>query len=97
VLRFGGRGRRGECDGSPYFGGHNLDFLTSVQSLSRTVASCRGSFTASTQLIELAGEQGEGESKDRAGHLDSLTDSNDARPVRGRRPRRSDRGTGKVS
>src|SRR5271163_542837 len=40
--------RRGRCDGSPYFGGHNLDILTSVQSLSRTVACCRGSFTAIT-------------------------------------------------
>jgi hypothetical protein len=49
-----------------------------------------------SQPVELAGEQGEGEPEDSAGHLGSFADSDHARPLHRRRPRR-DRGSGKVS
>lgn len=50
-----------------------------------------------SQLVELAGEQSEGEPKDGVGNLGAFADSDDARPVHGRRPRRDDCGSGEVS
>ena len=56
-----------------------------------------GSAQPPTQPVELVGEQSEGEPEDGAGHLGSLADSDHARPLHTRRPRRNDRGSGKVS
>ena len=56
-----------------------------------------GSAQPPPQPVELAGEQGEGEPEDGAGNLGSFADSDHARPLHRRRPRRDDRGSGKVS
>ena len=50
----------------------------------------------STQPVELAGEQSEGEPEDGAGHLGSFANSDHARPLHRRRLRRDDRGSRKV-
>src|SRR5579871_5861370 len=55
-----------------------------------------GSPQPAAQPVELAGEQGEGESEDRAGHFGSRSDLNHALPLHGSRPRRDDRGSGEI-
>jgi hypothetical protein len=56
-----------------------------------------GSAQPPSQPVELVGKQGEGEPKDGIGNLGAFADSNDARPLHRRRPRRDDCGSGKVS
>ena len=47
--------------------------------------------------VKPTGEQGQGESENGAGRLEAFADSDHARPLHRRRPRRDDRGSGKVS
>jgi hypothetical protein len=56
-----------------------------------------GSAQPPSQPVKLACEQGEGEPKDGVGNLGAFADPNDARFAHGRRPRRDDCGSGKVS
>jgi hypothetical protein len=69
-------------------------------SITYGTASRIGSFRAikisPAQTLSIL-EQGEGKPEDGAGHLGSLADSDYARPLHRRRPRRDDRGSGKVS
>lgn len=55
-----------------------------------------GSSQPQAQSSELAREQGKGKPEDGAGYLGSYTNSDHVRSVRGRRPRRDDRGTKEV-
>jgi hypothetical protein len=50
-----------------------------------------------SQPVELAGQQSQGEPEDCAGNLGALADSDHARLLYGRRPRRDDLGSRKVS